>query len=188
MNRSVRVRPESLRRDRSLDSAAARMLRWQEGTERCLGGRISSSQQATGGRLGRTIGADAITKKKEALRDRSGGRGWQGTMCTHRSGERGFLNSDTDTAPWSSEGRVSPSYLGVTIPLKEETQQAPFWKQDSMLSWTVDFWAICPVSKETTYQLENQTPQMEKPQGFYGWSLDSPLKEYPNYLCNRIES
>ena len=75
MNRSVRVRPESLRRDRSLDSAAARMLRWQEGTERCLGGRISSSQQATGGRLGRTIGADAITKKKEALRDRSGGRG-----------------------------------------------------------------------------------------------------------------
>ena len=31
-------------------------------------------------------------------------------------------------------------------------------------------WAICPVSRETTYQLENQAPQMEEPQGSY---LDS---------------
>ena len=46
-------------------------------------------------------------------------------------------------------------------------------------------WAICPVFMETTYQLENQTPQMEESQGSY---LDSRLKEYPKYLCNQIES
>ena len=34
--------------------------------------------------------------------------------------------------------------------------------------------------------MENQTPGMEEPQGSY---LDSHLlKEYPNYLCNQIES
>ena len=33
-------------------------------------------------------------------------------------------------------------------------------------------WAICPVSMETTYQLENQAPWMEEPQGSY---LDSVL-------------
>ena len=30
--------------------------------------------------------------------------------------------------------------------------------------------AICPVSMETTYKLENQSPQVEEPQG---WYLDS---------------
>ena len=29
------------------------------------------------------------------------------------------------------------------------------------------FWAICPVSMETTYQLENQAPRMEKSQCSY---------------------
>ena len=39
---------------------------------------------------------------------------------------------------------------------------------------------------EMIYQVENQTPWMEEPQGLY---LDSPLpEEYPNYLCNWIES
>ena len=39
---------------------------------------------------------------------------------------------------------------------------------------------------EMTYQLENQALWMKEPQGSY---LDSLfLKEYPNYLCNRIES
>ena len=33
-------------------------------------------------------------------------------------------------------------------------------------------WARCPVSMETTYQLENQAPWMEEPQGSY---LDSLL-------------
>ena len=32
-------------------------------------------------------------------------------------------------------------------------------------------WAICPVSMETIYQLENQAPEKEEPQGSY---LDSP--------------
>ena len=33
-------------------------------------------------------------------------------------------------------------------------------------------WALCPVSMETTYQLENQAPWMQEPQGLY---LDSLL-------------
>ena len=32
-------------------------------------------------------------------------------------------------------------------------------------------WAMCPVSMETTYQMENQPPLMEEPQGSH---LDSP--------------
>ena len=68
---------------------AATMMRWLEGTEQCLGGRISRSQKVTRGRLGRTTGTDAIMKKKEELRDRSGGRGWQGSTRTHRQGEGG---------------------------------------------------------------------------------------------------
>ena len=59
--------------------------------------------------------------------------------------------------------------------MKEETEQALSWKQDSILGWT-GLWAICPVSMETTYQLENQTPQMEEPQGSY---LDCPAKRIP---------
>ena len=42
-------------------------------------------------------------------------------------------------------------------------------------------WAICPVSMETTYQLENQAPRRKSLKGLYC------LKEYPNYLCNQIE-
>ena len=55
--------------------------------------------------------------------------------------------------------------------LKEETEQALSWKQDYILGRTVD-WAICPISMETTYQQENQSPRKEEPQGLY---LDSPL-------------
>ena len=49
---------------------------------------------------------------------------------------------------------------------------------------------MCPMSMETTRPLENQNqpppPTMEEPQG----SLQTLccLKEYPNYLCNQIES
>ena len=42
--------------------------------------------------------------------------------------------------------------------------------------------AICPVSMETTYQLENQAPRRKSPRALHH------LKEYPNYLCNWIES
>ena len=42
-------------------------------------------------------------------------------------------------------------------------------------------WAICPVSMETVYQLENQAPGRKSPRALHH------LKEYPNYLCNRID-
>ena len=104
--------------------------------------------------------------KEEALRDRSGGRGWQGSTCTHRRGERGFLNSDTDTAPWSSAGGVSPSYLGVIVPLKEETQQTPFWKQDSMLSWTVDFELYAQYLWKRHTNWKTRPPRWKSPRAF----------------------
>ena len=39
---------------------------------------------------------------------------------------------------------------------------------------------------ETTYQLENQGPRMEEPQGSYLDSL-APKKKYSNYLYNQVE-
>ena len=41
-------------------------------------------------------------------------------------------------------------------------------------------WAICPVSMETTYLLENQAPERKSPRALHR------LKEYPNYLCNWV--
>ena len=46
-------------------------------------------------------------------------------------------------------------------------------------------WATCPVSIETTYQLENQAPRRKSPRAHT--QILRCLKEYPNYLCNRIE-
>ena len=66
--------------------------------------------------------------------------------------------------------------------MKEETEQALSWKQDSILGRTNGLWAICPVSMETTYQLENQALGRKSPRALHC------LKEYPNYLCNWIES
>ena len=43
-------------------------------------------------------------------------------------------------------------------------------------------WAICPGSMETTHQMENQAPRRKSPRALH------LLKEYPNYLCNWIES
>ena len=45
-------------------------------------------------------------------------------------------------------------------------------------------WGMCPVSMETTYQLENQHPPnpRKSPRALHH------LKEYPNYLCHWIES
>ena len=43
-------------------------------------------------------------------------------------------------------------------------------------------WAICPVSMEMTYQLEIQAPGRKSPSALHR------LKEYPNYLCDQIES
>ena len=42
-------------------------------------------------------------------------------------------------------------------------------------------WAICPVSMEMMYKLQNQAPGRKRPRAL------CCLKEYRNYLCNRIE-
>ena len=68
------------------------------------------------------------------------------------------------------------------VVLKEETEQALSWKQDSILGQTVDFELYVPVSVEMTYQLENQAPSRKSPRALHR------LKEYPNYLCNRTGS
>ena len=74
-----------------------------------------------------------------------------------------------------------------TLQMKEETDGIGYILKAG-LHFGLDYglWALCPISMEMTYQLENQTPWMEEPKGLY---LDSRhLKEYPNYLCNWIES
>ena len=58
---------------------------------------------------------------------------------------------------------------------KEETEQALSWKQDSILDRTVDFELYPSI-------YGNDIPTW-KP-----GSRNPHLKEYPNYLCNRIES
>ena len=52
--------------------------------------------------------------------------------------------------------------LDPWVLVKEEIEQAPSWKQDSILGQTVD-WIICPVSMEMTYQLENRVPKVKSP-------------------------
>ena len=55
--------------------------------------------------------------------------------------------------------------------MKEETDRTgSILKAGLHLGLDCGLGALCPVSMETTYQLENQTPQMEEPQGSY---LDS---------------
>ena len=57
--------------------------------------------------------------------------------------------------------------------MKEETDRTGFvLKAGLHLGPDSGLGAICPVSMETTYQLENQNPRMEEPKGSY---LDSPL-------------
>ena len=57
--------------------------------------------------------------------------------------------------------------------VKEETDRTgSILKAGLYLGRDCGLGALCPVSLETTYQLENQAPRMEEPQGSY---LDSPL-------------
>ena len=50
--------------------------------------------------------------------------------------------------------------------VKEETERiGSILKAGLHLGLDRGLWAICPVSMEMTYQLENQTPRMEEPQG-----------------------
>ena len=56
--------------------------------------------------------------------------------------------------------------------VKEETDRTgSILKVGLHLGLDYGLWAICPVPMETTYQLENQIPQMEESQGLY---LNSP--------------
>ena len=65
--------------------------------------------------------------------------------------------------------------------VKEETEQALSWKQDSILGRTVDF-GYMPRIYGNDIPTGKPGPRKEEHQG-------SPsLKEYPNYLCNQIES
>ena len=58
------------------------------------------------------------------------------------------------------------------LKVKEETgRTGSIWKAGLRLGLDCGPWAISPVSMDTTYQLENQAPGMEEPQGLY---LDSP--------------
>ena len=78
---------------------------------------------------------------------------------------------------WHLSTRGAKSKLVV----KKETEQALSWKQDSISGQSVNL-AICPISMETTNQQENQAPGRKSPRAPHH------LKEYPNYLCDWIES
>ena len=59
--------------------------------------------------------------------------------------------------------------------LKEETDRTgSILKAGLHLGPDCGLWAICPVSMETTYQLEKQAPWVQEPQGSY---LDSLLSK-----------
>ena len=56
--------------------------------------------------------------------------------------------------------------------LKEETEQALFWKQDSILGWTVDFKLYAQYfGNDIPTGKPDPTPPMEEPQASY---LDFP--------------
>ena len=72
--------------------------------------------------------------------------------------------------------------VSFNLLVKEEIKQALSWKQAP--SWA-GLWMLSympNVSMETTYQLEKQAPGRKSPRALHH------LKEYPNYLCNQIES
>ena len=80
----------------------------------------------------------------------------------------------------------SPKALTWYVPLKEEAEQAPSWKQDSILGPTVDFelYAQYLWKQHTNWKtrpLEGRAPGLVP-------RLSHRLKENPNYLCNWIES
>ena len=67
----------------------------------------------------------------------------------------------------------------IQFSVKEETDRTgSMLKAGLHLGPDCGVGAICPVSMETTYQLENQTPRRKSPRAL------PLLKEYPKYLCN----
>ena len=75
----------------------------------------------------------------------------------------------------------------ILIPLKEETDRTgSILKAGLPLAPDGGLWAIMPSIYGNDIPTWKPGARKEEPQGLY---LDSPLpKEYPNYLCNRIES
>ena len=70
--------------------------------------------------------------------------------------------------------------------VKEEIEQGPSWKQDSILGQIVDFELYAQYLWKRHTNLKTRPPWAEEPK-------DLPrtlycLKEYPNYLCNQIAS
>ena len=68
---------------------------------------------------------------------------------------------------------------------RKQTEQAPSWKQDSMLGQIVDF------ELYAQYLWKQHTNWKNRPPGRKGPRAQPRLchlKEYPNYLCNWIES
>ena len=66
--------------------------------------------------------------------------------------------------------------------LKEETEQALSWKQDSILGQTVDFELYAQYLWKRHTNWKTRTPGRKSPRALHR------LKEYPNYLCDQIES
>ena len=64
--------------------------------------------------------------------------------------------------------------------LKEESEQALSWKQDSILGWTVDFELFAQYYGNNIPTGKPGPPRRKSP------TLPS-LKEYSDYLCNWIE-
>jgi len=75
---------------------------------------------------------------------------------------------------------------GPALPLKKETEQTPSWNQDSILGWTVDFELYTQYLWKRHTNRKTRPPEGRAP-GLVP-RLSHRLKEYPNYLCNRIES
>ena len=69
----------------------------------------------------------------------------------------------------------------LKTPLEGGNRTGSILKAGLQLKLDCGLWVICPISMETTYQLESQAPRRKSPRAL------CCLKEYPNYLCNRIE-
>ena len=100
--------------------------------------------------------------------------------------ENGFQDiiSLIQVLPGSSTGKGSACNVGdpSLIPGEGGNRTGSILKTGLHLGPDCGLRAICPVSMETIYQLENQAPGMKSPRALHH------LKEYPNYLCDPIES
>ena len=69
---------------------------------------------------------------------------------------------------------------------RKQTEQAPSWKQDSILGWTVDFEVCAQYLWKQHTNWKTRIPVWKNPRA-HTLTLHC-LKEYPNYLCNQIKS